>query len=161
MKKYLAYGSNMNKKDMERRAPSARLLGVSFLKGFDLVFKGSDYNSYATIENSSSGAVPVAVWQIDDVVERNLDMYEGYPNLYTKETVKTEVNNEEIEALVYVMRPEYDEYFIPKEEYYKCVSEAYLQLGLPLSYLENQYKETEHMMLEQQKMIGEENIEQG
>lgn len=49
-KLYIAYGSNMDEKQMAGRCPTARLLGTSELEGYRLLFKGSKTGAYATIE---------------------------------------------------------------------------------------------------------------
>ena len=41
-KKYIAYGSNMNIEQMERRCPGARVAGKGWLKDHRLFFAGHD-----------------------------------------------------------------------------------------------------------------------
>ena len=81
---YIAYGSNLNVRQMIRRCPEARVIGTGTLEGWELLFKGSKTGSYLTIEQSPDGLVPVAVWEVSERDERNLDVYEGYPNFYYK-----------------------------------------------------------------------------
>ena len=38
---YLAYGSNLNRKQMEMRCPGAKVVGTALLEGYELLFKGS------------------------------------------------------------------------------------------------------------------------
>ena len=47
-KLYIAYGSNMDEKQMAGRCPTARLFGTSELEGYRLLFKGSKTGAYAT-----------------------------------------------------------------------------------------------------------------
>ena len=47
---YIAYGSNLNVHQMRMRCPSARRIGTSELKGYELLFKGSKTGSYLTVE---------------------------------------------------------------------------------------------------------------
>ena len=43
---YIAYGSNLNVRQMRMRCPSARIIGTSVLKDYELLFKGSKTGSY-------------------------------------------------------------------------------------------------------------------
>ena len=76
--KYIAYGSNMVQEQMAHRCPNARLLGTGWLPNHRL-----EFYLHATVEKTrSKGArVPVAVWEIDEADERNLDRYEGVPSV--------------------------------------------------------------------------------
>ncbi len=47
---YIAYGSNLNVRQMRVRCPKATILGTANLKGWGLLFKGSKTGSYLTIE---------------------------------------------------------------------------------------------------------------
>lgn len=47
---YIAYGSNLNVRQMRMRCPSARIIGTSVLKDYELLFKGSKTGSYLTVE---------------------------------------------------------------------------------------------------------------
>lgn len=95
MKKlYIAYGSNMDEKQMARRCPTARLLGTSELEGYRLLFKGSKTGAYATIEEQKGGRVPVLIWKIGEQDERNLDRYEGYPVFYHKKEIEVQLGGE-------------------------------------------------------------------
>ena len=52
---YIAYGSNLNVRQMRMRCPSARIIGTSVLKDYELLFKGSKTGSYLTIEKCETG----------------------------------------------------------------------------------------------------------
>lgn len=58
---YIAYGSNLNVRQMRMRCPSARIIGTSTLRDYELIFKGSKTGSYLTIEKCEGGTVPVVV----------------------------------------------------------------------------------------------------
>lgn len=81
---YIAYGSNLNVRQMRMRCPSARIIGTSVLKDYELLFKGSNTGSYLTVEKKSGISVPVAVWEVTAEDEKALDRYEGFPNFYYK-----------------------------------------------------------------------------
>ena len=39
---YIAYGSNLNLPQMERRCPGASVVGTSEVKGYELLFRGME-----------------------------------------------------------------------------------------------------------------------
>ena len=86
-KLYIAYGSNMDEKQMAYRCPEAQLLGTAAVEDYRLLFKGSKTGAYATIEPEVGCRVPVLVWRITEQDERSLDRYEGYPKFYYKKNL--------------------------------------------------------------------------
>ncbi len=58
-KLYIAYGSNLNLSQMKHRCPTARVIGTSELKDYELVFRGSGHNAVATVEPCKGSTVPV------------------------------------------------------------------------------------------------------
>lgn len=81
---YIAYGSNLNIRQMRMRCPSARIIGTSEIPDYELLFKGSKTGSYLTIEPKKGSRVPVAAWEISAEDELALDRYEGFPTFYYK-----------------------------------------------------------------------------
>ena len=74
MKKfYLAYGSNLNMKQMQFRCPDARIVGTAEIPNYQLLFKGSKTGSYLTIEPKQSCTVPAAVWSVSERDELALE----------------------------------------------------------------------------------------
>ena len=135
MKKYIAYGSNLNLGQMARRCPSAKVLGVSYLKDYKLTFR-----RVATIEECKGSVVPVGIWEIDDLSERALDIYEGFPHLYRKEIFNIELNGKPEQAMVYIMNN--GEPALPSEQYYNVIKQGYHDVGLDTAYLEEALKDT-------------------
>lgn len=88
---YVAYGSNLNVRQMMMRCPSARIIGTSEIEDYQLMFKGSQSGAYLTIEPSEGARVPVAVWEVTEADERSLDRYEGFPRFYYKKEMKLPV----------------------------------------------------------------------
>ena len=76
---YGAYGSNLNKEQMQRRCPNAIAIGAFDLIGQKLTFRG-----VADIEKSRGCSIQLGIWQITKRCEIALDIYEGFPNFYTK-----------------------------------------------------------------------------
>ena len=110
MKKfYLAYGSNLNVKQMQFRCPDARIVGTAEIPNYQLLFKGSKTGSYLTIEKCEGGTVPVVIWEVTEQDEKTLDRYEGYPDFYYKRELKVKYkgirtgNRRTATAFVYIM----------------------------------------------------------
>lgn len=102
-KLYLAYGSNLNLKQMANRCPTAKVVGASQINDHRLLFRGAHAGAVATIESFKGGNVPVLVWEITPVDEAALDRYEGWPFLYRKETIKVKLGGKTVKAMVYIM----------------------------------------------------------
>ena len=81
---YIAYGSNLNIRQMKFRCPTARIIGTATLPDYELLFKGSKTGSYLTVEPKKGESVPVAVWETTEADEAALDRYEGFPTFYYK-----------------------------------------------------------------------------
>ena len=77
-KLYVAYGSNLNKRQMKGRCPGAKFVGTGVIENYALQFKGSLYGAHATIAPQEGSFVPVGLWTIQSRDENRLDMYEGY-----------------------------------------------------------------------------------
>ncbi len=106
---YIAYGSNLNVRQMKMRCPDATVLGTANLKGWELLFKGSMTGSYLTIERNGNGSVPVVIWEVTGSDEAALDRYEGYPNFYYKKNIKVRYKGirtglrRTVDAFIYIM----------------------------------------------------------
>ena len=140
-KYYLAYGSNLNVRQMARRCPTAKPVGTSVIRDYELLFKGSKTGAYLTIEKKKGGTVPVAVWEVTDNDEKRLDVYEGYPNFYYKTEMKLPVKFTEngktktITAFVYIMHEDRP-LEIPSRQYVNTCADGYMDFGFGLKYLE-------------------------
>lgn len=84
---YLAYGSNLNIRQMRYRCPGAKPIGITAIPDYELLYKGSKTGAYLTIEPKKNGIVPIAVWEVSDDDEKRLDAYEGCPTFYYKKEV--------------------------------------------------------------------------
>ena len=125
---YLAYGSNLHIEQMQRRCPTAEVLGTSTLHGYRLVFNG-----VATIEPDPDRSVPVLLWDIKPADEIPLDRYEGYPRLYRRETVQVELDGRIVDAMVYIMNPKGTA--PPSPYYYDVIRQGYETNGLDTAVL--------------------------
>ena len=79
---YFAYGSNLNLFQMKRRCKDCKFVKTFKLKNFRLTFR-SKYRA-ADIEPKKNFFVKGALFEISKSDEKKLDVYEDYPNLYTK-----------------------------------------------------------------------------
>lgn len=134
-KKYIAYGSNMNLEQMERRCPGARVAGKGWLKDHRLFFAGRSEAAVASIEPAEGHAVPVVLWEITPGDEQALDGYEGYPWFYGKQDLTVDVAGEPVSAMVYVMGPGFA-YGAPSKSYLDCIREGYASAGFDTAVLD-------------------------
>lgn len=140
MKKYyLAYGSNLNLRQMALRCPTAKPVGTAVIKDYELLFKGSKTGAYLTIEPKSGAEVPVAVWSVEPADEERLDVYEGYPTFYYKTELdlsvryfsgKTSIRK----AFVYIMHEERP-LGLPSGSYVRTCLDGYRDFGFDESIL--------------------------
>ena len=149
-KYYIAYGSNLNHKQMSQRCPDALFVGKGYLKGCELVFRGNDQNAVATIESKENSRVPVGVWKISQHDERYLDIYEGYPRLYRKEFVPIESHQRKVNAMVYIMNDGY-ELALPSKIYFDTICQGYQDCGLDMTYLKQAVSKIEKMQIDRDK----------
>ena len=133
---YIAYGSNLNVRQMKFRCPTAKVVGTSVIKGYELLYKGSKTGSYLTIEKKNGSVVPVAVWEVTADDEKNLDAYEGYPNFYYKKNMKIRLSEtgKTIDAFVYIMHEE-RKLGIPSYAYVRTCVQGYRDFGFDLKHL--------------------------
>jgi len=102
-KLYVAYGSNLNTTQMKYRCPTAKIVGSDMLEDYKLLFRGRDGSAVATIEAMKGYCVPVLIWEVTPTDEAALDVYEGFPTFYRKETITVRLGEEKREAFVYIM----------------------------------------------------------
>lgn len=131
---YLAYGSNMDLEQMEYRCPTGKLLGISEIPDYRLLFKGSKTGSYATIEPCVGSKVPILVWEIEEQDEINLDYYEGYPRFYQKQYLEVTLLEKTVTGMVYIMDPSRN-LGMPSLYYYGVLERAYELFGFEKSIL--------------------------
>ena len=140
MKKYyLAYGSNLNIRQMALRCPTAKPVGTAVIEDYELLFKGSKTGSYLTIEPKAGAEVPVAVWSVELADEERLDVYEGFPAFYYKTEFDLPVNyfsGKKVvrKAFVYIMHEERP-LGLPSGSYVRTCLEGYSNFGFDESIL--------------------------
>lgn len=137
---YIAYGSNLNVLQMKLRCPTARIIGTSYIKDYELLFKGSKTGSYLTIEKKKGEKVPVAIWETQESDELSLDRYEGCPHFYYKTEMTLPIkgiksNKIRIrKAYVYIMHED-RKLGIPSKDYVRTCYKGYMKFKFDPLYL--------------------------
>ena len=152
-KLYIAYGSNLNMRQMYGRCPGAKFLGTGVIENYALQFKGSPHGAHATIAPQEGSAVPVGIWRIQKRDEKSLDMYEGYHEkgycYYDKEQIPVKFENGmQIDGMVYIMDKTKD-FGFPTYGYYQTCLQGYRDCGLDTRVLEEALKESVQLAREQ------------
>lgn len=143
---YVAYGSNLNKRQMQGRCPGSVFVGTGVIENYELQFKGSLYGAHATISPRDGASVPVGVWKIQKRDEDRLDLYEGHHKkgycYYDKEqiTVKME-DGSRIKGMVYIMDRKMD-FGNPTKGYFDTVWQGYQDCGLDTAVLAHAVEES-------------------
>ncbi len=133
-KYYIAYGSNLCVDQMLHRCPDAIVIGSATIKDYKLTFRGNSRSGVANIEPSKGDSVQVGIWAVSQADEMHLDIYEGYPHLYTKQFFNIKIRGRVVEAMAYVMTPGH-RIEAPSRYYLGVIHEGYLDFGfdtLPL-----------------------------
>ena len=137
---YIAYGSNLNVRQMTMRCPTARIIGTSEIHNYRLLFKGSKTGSYLTIEPEKGCSVPVAVWSVTDQDEWALDRYEGFPSFYYKKEMELPITGIKTgkvrrrKVFVYIMHEDRP-FGIPSSFYMRTCAEGYRYFGFDVQTL--------------------------
>jgi len=131
---YVAYGSNLNITQMAYRCPTAKVVGVSMIKDYRLLFRGARTGAVATIEPFQGGRVPVLIWEITPADEAALDRYEGWPSFYRKEMLKVQLNGKVVKTMVYIMN-EGRPLGQPSCHYYSIIVDGYKDAGFDVDIL--------------------------
>ena len=147
---YIAYGSNLNLPQMAFRCPTAKVVGASEIKGYELLFRGGRKGAVATVEPLEGGSVPVLLWKIRRGDEQALDRYEGYPHFYRKEMMEVELNGKTVSGMVYVMNGGY-ELGAPSDFYLNTILEGYKTAGFDTDFLDQAVEKSIRLAQEQQE----------
>ncbi len=120
---YGAYGSNLNKAQMQRRCPDAVPLDEPYLlNGYALKFRG-----VADIERSQDETVTLGLWHITQDCLEALDYYEGFPSLYRRESVA--IHESGVPVMVYIMNRQ-EQIYPPAQHYLQAITDGYSDFGM-------------------------------
>lgn len=128
VRKYIAYGSNLNVEQMNYRCPDSKVICKGVIKDYKLLFKGSMSGNYLTIEPAKGYEVPVVIWAVSESDEHKLDIYEGWPRFYRKETLPVETEDGVVtDSFAYIMNGH--ELGAPTNRYFNTCLSGYRSFG--------------------------------
>lgn len=130
---YVAYGSNINTEQMNFRCPDAKIYGVGMIEGYEL-----NFNRVATLVKKEGEQSPALLWELSSEDEKSLDKFEGFPHKYKKIEVDVNVDGKHVKGMAYVMNNS-SRLDMPSDEYYNRIESGYMEMELPLEYLEEAY----------------------
>ena len=131
---FAAYGIGLNRIEMAKHCPTAKLLGATELKNFKLAFRGGNACAVASIVKTKGGSVPALLWEISTQDETALDRWIGMPDLYRQITAKVRLNGAAMDAYVYILignKPQNR----PSAFYYSTLLEGYKAAGFDTEIL--------------------------
>jgi cation transport regulator ChaC len=130
---HFAYGSNMSRRLMRRRAPAAQPAGVARLPGYCFVITR---DGYASVEQSIGGSVYGLLWHLTARDRVTLDAWENVPaGLYRPAMLPVQAEGRRRPALVYVARPSRPGR--AKSGYMEVVIAAAREWEIPESYIQS------------------------
>ena len=128
---YFAYGSNLNHKQMRIRCKDSRYIKSAFLEDYKLSFCTTSNNyGVANIVKKKGSKVPGGIWEISKSDEKELDIYEGYPTLYTKDFFN--LNGKTV--MFYIIKRRYS-FKRPERSYVDTINQGYVHCNLDAEYL--------------------------
>ena len=125
---YLAYGSNLNRKQMLERCPDSKPEFIAALPNYKLVFIGWSRQwrgGVASIRPFRGEKVLGAIYEVSDRDLRRLDSYEGYPRNANRLNVTVfNEDGEAIQAITYIKAGQSEE-TQPSAEYLSAIQQGY------------------------------------
>ena len=137
---FAAYGVGVNRAEMAKYCPTAKLIGSAELKNYRLAFRGSRAGALATIEKAKSGSVPALLWEISLQDEVALDRWIGVPELYRKAAIKVRRDDALLDALIYILISGKTQNK-PSAFYYSTLLEGYIAAGFDTTILKSAVQE--------------------
>lgn len=111
---------------MLNRCPGACPLITATIKDYKLMF-----SNVLHIEPAKGEEVIGALYSVTDLDTKQLDLYEGYPQMYNRKTIETV---EGIECFFYYMNNPNEK--PPSREYYYTVKQGFKDWNLDMEYLD-------------------------
>ena len=131
---FAAYGAGVNRGEMAKHCPTAKLIGTAELKNYRLAFRGSRAGALVTIEKAKGSIVPALLWEISPQDEAALERWFGVPELYRKATIKVRRDGAPVDALIFILisgKPQNK----PSAFYYSTLLEGYIAAGFDADIL--------------------------
>ncbi|OIV38579.1 gamma-glutamylcyclotransferase [Mangrovactinospora gilvigrisea] len=137
MSLYAAYGTNLDARQMSRRAPHSPLRGTGWLNGWRLTFGGEQLGwegSLPTVVEDPLASVFVSLYELASWDEPALDRWEGVPlGFYQRLTVRVATLDGESTAWLYVLN-DY-EGGLPSARHLGMLADAAESAGAPHDYV--------------------------
>lgn len=128
-----AYGSNLDKKQMLWRCPSARFVARATLADHALVFAGFSVRwrgAVASLEQRLGGHVFGVVYRLEAPDLARLDGFEGCPGAYIRKTASaTSRRGTRLRVQAYVQPEPHFQMAGPSNRYFNTIWRAYERLG--------------------------------
>ena len=163
-KLYFAYGSNINLEQMSHRCPDSAVVGPVTLDGYELLFRGNTRgNGVATIAPKEGSTVHGLLWNITPQSERSLDLYEGFPHLYGKQTVTVQDKaGHKFQVMAYIMteNSRWQQPTMPSSYYFEGIWRGFEQNGLPTESLTQAWMHAAEEVDQQTVQINEQMFSQ-
>ena len=137
---FAAFGAGLNRTEMAKHCPTAKLIDSAVLKNYRLSFRGSKAGALATIEKARGGSVPTLLWEISPQDEAAIDRWIGVPELYRKATIKVRRDGILVDVLIYILnsgKPQNK----PSAFYYSTLLEGYRAAGFDANILKAAVRE--------------------
>ena len=131
---FAAFGAGVNRAEMAKHCPTAKLIGTTELKNYRIAFCGSKADALATIEKTKGGSVPALLWEISPQDEAALERWFGVPELYREATIKVRRGGAPVDALIFILisgKPQNK----PSAFYYSTLLEGYKAAGFDTEIL--------------------------
>jgi hypothetical protein len=133
---YAAYGSNMDPRQMAERAPHSPMAGTGWLDGWRLTFGGADLGwegALATVVEDAPSQVFTVLYDLTELDERTLDVWEGALGVYDKIRVRIQTLDGDKLAWLYVL--DAFEGGLPSARYLGIMADAAEAAGAPDDYV--------------------------
>lgn len=150
-KLYLAYGSNLNKRQMAVRCPDAKPVGAAMIYGWELCFRGV---ADIVKSNDPNMVLPVGLWEITPPDEYALDVYEGYRPKNPRQGLYDKIKVAGIMTYQMTRR----DIARPSNQYFNTILEGYHDFGLDTSYLYDAAGWAEYEQNERDNVFGLETV---
>ena len=134
---YAAYGVNLDPHRMAERAPASPMHGTGWLRGWRLTFAGEELGfggALPTVVEDASSEVFVAVYDVTELDEKRLDMWEDVEIGYWRK-VRVRVDAMDGQVLAWLYALDAYEGGLPRAEQVFDIADAALAAGAPDDYV--------------------------
>lgn len=135
---YAAYGVNLDPHRMAERAPASPMHGTGWLRGWRMTFAGEDLGfggALPTVVEDSNSSVFVAVYDVIELDEKRLDMWEDVEIGYWRK-VRVRVDTMDGQVLAWLYALDAYEGGLPQAEQLFAIADAAAAAGAPDDYVE-------------------------